>query len=264
MIMAELAAVKTTLQPEEIISSAPPTGKTIYQRMAGVMRDVRGVGKDSHNSQGNYRYAGHEAVTDALRNAYVKHGIVRTASVIKTEVLDHGVLLLTVQVSWICDDHPASRLVVEMPGLQSSVKKDGGMAPVQVGMALSYAVKNAEFKCFALTGDDTPDTEQADNDRDDDREPQRGGPGLASTNRGPSQAPSSGRPDPIHIAVEYLERFSECKTADEVKALNDLIKKNWDAVRTVPEFADQLVAARRKAGERIRAAAAAPRQAAGA
>jgi hypothetical protein len=264
MNMAELAAVKTPLQPDDIISAATAPGKTIYQRMAGVMRDVRGVGKDSHNPQGGYRYAGHEAVTDALRSAYVKHGIVRTASVIKTEVLDHGVLLLTVQVSWICDDYPQSRLVVEMPGLQSSVKKDGGMAPVQVGMALSYAVKNAEFKCFALTGDDTPDTEEAD----DDREPQRVGPGLASANRSPSQAPSSSRPDPINVAVEYLGRFTECKTADDVKALNDLIKKNWDSVRTVPDFADQLVAARRKAGERIRAAAAtaaaAPRQAAGA
>lgn len=254
MIMAELAAVKTVLQPDDIISSATPTGRTIYQRMALVMRDVRGVGKHSRNPQGNYSYAGHEAVTDALRDAYVKHGIVRTASVIRTEVLADGVLLLTVQVSWICDDHPASRLVVEMPGLQSSVKKDGGMAPVQVGMALSYAVKNAEFKCFALTGDDTPDTEEADNDRDDDLRAERGTQASANGN---------GRAEPTGLAVEYLARFTECKTADEVKALNELIKKNWDSVRAVPDFADHLVAARRKAGERIRAAAV-PRQAAGA
>ncbi len=234
------------MQPEDIISSATPTGKTIYQRMAGVMRDVRGVGKHSRNPQGNYSYAGHEAVTEALRDAYVKHGIVRTASVIRTEVLENGLLLLTVQVSWICDDHPTSRLVVEMPGLQSSVKKDGGMAPVQVGMALSYAVKNAEFKCFALTGDDTPDTEEADDDRADER----GAPNQTSAN---GNGGSKTEPSPAHnLAVEYMGRFTEVKTEKELDALKKEIRANWANVKTVPGIAERMVAAQRKALEGLR------------
>src|SRR3972149_5251028 len=80
--------------------------RTIYQRMNGVMKDVRGGGQHSHNPQGGSKSAGHEAVTEALRDAYVKHGIIRTAPVVKTEILERGLLVLTVRVAWICDDEP--------------------------------------------------------------------------------------------------------------------------------------------------------------
>lgn len=229
-------------KPESIRESSIPDGmraphsprpRSIYQRMNAVMKDVRGVGKHSHNQQGNYRYAGHEAVTDALRDAYVKHGIVRTASVVKTEVLDRGTLLLHVRVAWICDDDPHSRHEVDVPGLQSSVKKDGGMAPVQVGMALSYAVKNAEFKCFALTGDDTPDTEAADDDR------------------GEPVGNDSGD-EPNGLVVEYLARFAGVRTAKELESLKQEIRKNWSAVKHVRDIAERMVVAQRRAAERIR------------
>lgn len=226
--------VRPDFIPSELrVPQAPK--RCIYQRMNSVMKDVRGVGKNSHNQQGNYRYAGHEAVTDALRDAYVKHGIVRTANVLKTEVLDRGALMLTVRVSWICDDDPSSRHDVEMPGLQSSVKKDGGLAPVQVGMALSYAVKNAEFKCFALTGDDTPDTEAQDDDR--------GEPEGYDSNE-PSEADTA--------ATMYLARFPKVQTPSELKVLNDEIKENWELVKRVRDFSEKMVAARRKAAERLR------------
>jgi hypothetical protein len=240
--MAAPATKQDPIVPPKTLSELPsglkeplPPKRCIYQRMNAVMKDVRGVGKHSHNPQGGYRYAGHEAVTEALRDAYVKHGIIRTATVTKAEILDKGALLLTVQVAWICDDDPTSRHVVEMPGLQSSVKKDGGMAPVQVGMALSYAVKNAEFKCFSLTGDDTPDTEAADDDR--------GEPGPEESNE-PSEAETA--------AMAYLARFAQVKTPSELKVLNDEIRENWNLVKTVRDFSERMVAARRRTAERLR------------
>lgn len=240
--MAATATKQETVVPPKTIGEIPSgltepkaPKRTIYQRMNAVMRDVRGVGKHSSNPQGGYKYAGHEAVTEALRDSYVRHGIIRTANVVKTEILERGLLVLTVRVSWICDDEPSSRHEVEMPGLQSSVKKDGGMAPVQVGMALSYAVKNAEFKCFSLTGDDTPDTEAEDDDRGEPAQ---------------HQEPDAG----TSLAVEYLGRFTECQTADDLKALNSVIKVHWDKVKHVRDFSEQMVNARRKAAERIRQA----------
>lgn len=237
------AVAKQAEQPQPIRESSIPSEmrspqapkRTIYQRMNAVMRDVRGVGKNSHNPQGGYKYAGHEAVTEALRDAYVKHGIIRTATVTGTQLLDRGALLLTVKVAWICDDEPHSRHEVEVPGIQSSVKKDGGLSPVQVGMALSYAVKNAEFKCFSLTGDDTPDTEAHDDDR---------GEPESYESREPSEAEMT--------ANAYLARFPQVRSPTELKVLNDEIRENWDLVKRVGDFSERMVAARKKAAERLR------------
>jgi hypothetical protein len=240
--MAATAAKQEQVVPPKTLGEIPSgltvpqaPKRTIYQRMNAVMKDVRGVGKHSSNPQGGYKYAGHEAVTEALRDAYVRHGIIRTANVVKTEILDRGLLVLTVRISWICDDEPSSRHEVEMPGLQSSVKKDGGMAPVQVGMALSYAVKNAEFKCFSLTGDDTPDTEAEDDDRGESRydEREQGNPGQG-------------------LAVEYLGRFTEVRSTEELDALKKEIRANWANVKTVQGIAERMVEAQRKAQQRLR------------
>jgi len=201
--------------------------KNIYQRINAIMKDVRGVGKHSRNPQGNYNYAGHEAVTEALHDAYVKHGVVRLATVEKSEVLERGTVSLMVRVSWVATDHD-SRIDVLIPALQSSVKKDGGLAPVQVGMALSYAVKNAEFKCFALTGDDTPDTEESDNDRE----------------------------DTSHFAKdtgeEWLKKFDEAKTLADITKISDGVKKAWDTLKTIPGFSETVVARRNAATARVR------------
>ncbi len=209
------------------------TKPTIHERMAAVMRDVHGVEKASHNQQGNYKYAGHEAVTEALRVAYVKHGIVRIASVNKAEIVDKGNLLLTVEVVWIASDLDTSVDIrdrmcsVNSVGLQSSVRKDGGLSPVQAGMALSYAVKNAEVKCFSLTGDATPDPE-AQQERDEV----------------PSEAQA--------LAARYLERFAACKTTAEVLALKEEIRGNWPAVKVVPGFSERMLSAIREASNRVK------------
>jgi hypothetical protein len=202
----------------------------IYQRINAIMRDVPGVRKERNNPQGRYAYAGHEDVTAALHAGYVKHGVVRTATVLKCDILDGGTVMLNVRVSWVSKDDPADRLEVDMPAIQSSVRKEGNLSPVQVGMALSYAVKNAEFKCFALTGDDTPDTEEEDH-----REP------AADTSEFANGA-----------GQEHLRRFEAAQTMDEWKAVNEDIKSKWDTLKHIKGFSEDLVRIRTAAAERIR------------
>lgn len=137
----------------------------IHQRMAAVMKAVRGVAKTQRNDHGGYMYAGHERLTDTLRDHYVALGILRSASVKSWSRDDKGCLTVEVIVAWECTDTPSDRKEVTMLGEAGRVTKDGGLSPVQFGIALSYAVKNAEFKAFSLTGDDTPDSEESDTER---------------------------------------------------------------------------------------------------
>ena len=217
-----------------------PAARNIYQRLQAVMTDVRGVAKRGHNRQGNYKYAGHEAVTEALRDAYVKHGIVRTASVVGHELVDKGTLVLMVEVSWVNVDDPESRHTVVIPAVQSSVQKNGGPSPVQVGMALSYAVKNAEFKTLALTGDDTPDVES------DEVEHYDGG------NASDAHYEDHPRDDANSLATAYLARFSDCRSEADIKALREEVRGNWAAVRGVPNFGEAMVSMIRKTSARLR------------
>jgi hypothetical protein len=217
--------------PAGLIEPKAPK-RCIYERINAVMRDVRGVGKNSENKHFKYKYAGHESVTDALRDAYAKHGIVRSATVLRYEITSPGTILLTVKVSWICTDEPTSRHEVEIPALQPSDRNDKGHDPMQIGKALSYAVKNAEFKVFALTGDDTPDAEDDDRGEYDHR----------------SDEPSGAR----NLAVEYLGRFTEVRSTDELDALKKEIRANWAAVKTVQGIAERMVEAQRKAQQRLR------------
>lgn len=130
----------------------------IFQKLNAVQREVRGVGKNSYNQHQRYNYAGHEAVTEALRDAYVKHGIIRTATVVDSELDEKACYRATVDVSWVNIESPEDRHTVRMVGLAPSTSSKGPQAAAtQSGVALSYAVKLAEFKVLALTGDDTPD-----------------------------------------------------------------------------------------------------------
>lgn len=224
----------------------PPNGANVYQRIAAVMRKVRGVAKRAENQQGRYKYAGHEAVTEALRDAYVEHGLVRTCTVESSELVDKGTLFARVRVCWINVDDPEDTHEVLIPTVQPSTLKSGGPSPMQVGMALSYAVKNAEFKTFALTGDDTPDVESDDaapyeGPYDDEPRP---------IGRGRQQPPQDD--DAFALATEYLGRFTECRSESDIKALREEIRANWPRVRSVPDFGERVVVAIRTASKRLR------------
>lgn len=189
----------------------------IYERIHRIMSDVKGVAKDSVNKHGGYKYAGHEAVTEELRPAYIRHGVHRSASV-KAYHRNGGDLALEVEVRWTCVDNPSDFLSVVAFGESGALTKSGGVTPQQAGIALSYAVKNAEFKVFALTGDDTPD-------------------GDAASPHGES------------ILEELIERYESAETAEEISAVSADVRKNW---KNVSRFSAQLQAAKKAAEERIK------------
>jgi hypothetical protein len=180
------------------------------------MRAVRGVKKTEHNKHAGYNYAGHEALTDALRDHYAKNGIVRTASV-ESYHREGGHLSLMVRVSWINVDDPTDRHEVTILGESPPVTKGGTGSPVQAGIALSYAVKNAEFKTFALTGDDTPDAAAVDN-----------------------QTPE--------LVLDLIERYQEARTVADIEAINANVKSEWSRVS---KHRTELVAARGEALKRV-------------
>jgi hypothetical protein len=187
----------------------------IHQRMQAVMKAVHGVAKNAHNPQGNYKYAGHEQVTAALRDEYVRFGIVRTASV-ESYSREHGTVSMLVLVRWASVDAPADCVEVRMLGECPPVTKSGVPTGQQAGIALSYAVKMAELKAFALTGDTTPDNE--DNDRTNEQ------------------------------AEDFLRQFEECTTVQEIEALSLEVR---GAGQAVSSYRKELLKARADAMGRV-------------
>ncbi|MGH1483863.1 MAG: ERF family protein [Geminicoccales bacterium] len=127
----------------------------IYQKIQQVMQAVKGVEKSEKNKHAGYKFAGHEAVTAALREKFAELGIVRHASATSCEVLDGGAVKLMVRITYV-DVEDSSKIEIDMPAIQPPQGKPSAQ---QVGQALSYAVKNCEFKLFALTGDTEADSD---------------------------------------------------------------------------------------------------------
>lgn len=138
----------------------------IYEKIQKVMQAVKGVEKDSTNTHARYKYAGHEAVTEALRGHFAELGIVRQVSVSSCDILNGGTVQIMVRVSYV-DVEDASRIDVDMPAIQPSQTKSKDVTAQQVGQAVSYAVKNVEFKLFSLTGDTEPDSDSMPPPHDD-------------------------------------------------------------------------------------------------
>lgn len=225
-------------------------GLNIYQRLRAVMGDVVGVGKHEENRHGGYAYAGHEAVTAALRGAYVKHGIHRSATVLEDD-RNGGFLRLRVEVKWTNVDNPDDFHAVTVIGESPPVTKSGAPSPVQSGIAFSYAVKNAEFKVFALTGDDTPDAEE-----DDGRETgrQRSGGGKSSrpqnSSRPNESRPKTAKGGEVLKGIEGpLRAYADAKTMRNVEQADSVVAAlNLEESQKVP-----LRRARKEAVARINA-----------
>jgi len=191
---------------------------TIYDRLHAIMKDVRGVGKTQFNQHGKYKYAGHEQVTEALRDAYVKHKVVRSASVEKYDRTADGTLQLYVVVEWRCSDNPESFCSVGVLGEAPTTTSNGKATGQQAGVALSYAVKLAELKRFSLTGDDTPNPEENDESND--------------------------------IVSGFIDRFDSAKTVADVEAISGDIKA---AGNSVGKGRQALLEARTEAMKRVSA-----------
>lgn len=136
----------------------------IYQRLNAVMRDVKGVAKDRVNEHQRYRYQGHADVTAAVREAYVRHGVVRSAAIEHLELDERHTCIVRGVVRWTNIDDPNNGHAVVMWAAVPSTSAKGPSA-TQSGIALSYLVKQAELKTLALTDDDTPDASSEEQTR---------------------------------------------------------------------------------------------------
>jgi hypothetical protein len=217
----------------------------IYQKILQVMKAVHGVEKASKNSHANYKYAGHEAVTAALRDEFVRLGIVRHPTVVSHQSLPGGVVEVVVKVRYV-DTEDGSEVESTMPALQHCQTKNGSITAQQIGQALSYAIKNIEFKLFALTGDAEADTDSTEANRYVDR-----GSYDAPDREGDYE--DAAHADVQREAKAMLAKFSRTKNAQEVVALNKECRQHWARLKSVKGLAEDIVKAREAALKRLRA-----------
>lgn len=210
----------------------------IHQRIHHVMRLVERISKEKKNPHGGYFYIGHDDVTMALRRGFVEAGIVQTVTVKHVGRLESGGLGLTALVRWTSVDAQVDYVEVESYGEAQSMDKKGAGTPQQVGIALSFAVKLAQLKNFALVGDDTPDPEQFG-------EPP---PPPVREERRPAEPQADGNPEVKKFALA----FKACTT---MRRYDEVLAKAANIINTVtPAERAQLVAAAREAKDRILAA----------
>lgn len=209
----------------------------IHQKINQVMKLVPGVEKTSTNkAKGSYKYAGHEAVNEALRGHFAELGIVRAAEATNLQILEGGTVTMTVRVTYTAIEDDSS-ITLSMPAIQPSQTSKGGVEAQQIGQCLSYAVKNIEFKLFALKGDTEPDsdgTAAVDREETEDTAP-------------PAQA-TQGQKDRAGELLTMLTRATSIADVDEVKAM---AKKEWPDLANVRGFRERLVEVSEAAQKRL-------------
>lgn len=189
----------------------------IHQRMALVMEMVPRVQKEQYNQHHRYAYVGHEDLTSALQPAFVKAGIVQLVDVLETG-RHEGVLWVRCMVAWCNVDDPKDSVSVNAYG-ESQPGGKGGPQPQQVGVAISYAVKFAQQKCFSIRTDDIPDAD----------------------------ADPVGAPAPAEEQEPWAERIVQAKTPGELKEVAQRIMKQRTSI-PAPQYA----ALAAKVGERMK------------
>jgi hypothetical protein len=121
--------------------------KNIYQRMHEVMKAVSFVQKSTKEGF-MYKFVTHDNVTALIRKELVAQGIVALTDVTRREQ-DGNRTAVDVAVSFVNIDQPDDRVTVRAFGYGIDPQDKGP------GKAISYAVKYAYLKAFALeTGDD--------------------------------------------------------------------------------------------------------------
>lgn len=201
----------------------------IHQKINQVMLAVKGVTKNSRNKFADYDYAGHEAVTAALREHFAAAQIVRSVSMVSCDVLDGGLVKVCVDVTYT-DAEDQSSLVCRMFALQhSQTKKGAGVTAQQVGQALSYAVKNVEFKTFALTGSGENDSDATRVDLDDDDD----------------DRPSEASPESLKArAQELLQLVGRAENKKQLEEALEEARAEYSQLQSVPNFAESMRAMR--------------------
>jgi hypothetical protein len=132
----------------------------IYQRILAVTADVKSFGKDSQNTQFNFKYASVEQVVAVISPVCVQHGIVLLfeADILPpaTNINKNGQIQLAMvmgKLTAVNVDEPSDRIVVSLPAAGFDTLDKG------IYKALSGARKYAIFSMFNLmTGSDDPET----------------------------------------------------------------------------------------------------------
>ena len=120
----------------------------IYQRMLKVMEAVSYVQKEEKKVNNQYTFVSHDAVTKKIRPELVKNGIVAIARVI-SHTQDGNRTEADVEVDFVNAEKPDEKVTISAFGYGIDPQDKGP------GKAISYAVKYAYLKAFALeTGDD--------------------------------------------------------------------------------------------------------------
>ena len=120
----------------------------IYQRILAVMAELSYVQKGDKTVNNQYRFVGHDAVSEAIHPMLVKHGIAMIPSVSSWKQ-DGNRTEADVTVSFINVDKPDDRFEIKTFGFGVDPQDKGP------GKAVSYATKYAVLKTFVLeTGDD--------------------------------------------------------------------------------------------------------------
>lgn len=124
--------------------------KNIYQRILGVMNELKYIEKGDKLVNGLYRFVSHDQVTAAIHPQLVKHGIVIIPSIEETNQ-EGNRTTVKMLVSFINADNPTDYFTMRTLGYGID---SGDKGP---GKAVSYAVKYALLKAFCLETGDDPD-----------------------------------------------------------------------------------------------------------
>ncbi len=139
------------------------SSSNIRQRIHAVMKELDAIALVEAKGL-KFKIIAHDDVTSALRPLYLKHGIDQEVSVQESRQLDGGTTELLVLVQWVNVDKPDDRKAVLSVGHSSPARQGPDMRrdDLGVGKALSYAVKMAQLKNFALlSGDEDLEHEAA-------------------------------------------------------------------------------------------------------
>lgn len=142
----------------------------VHQKINAVMRAVHLVQKTGKQSGGggNFDYHKHDDVTYCLREAMIEHGLVcypRCFEFVRTD----RIVKFMVELKYVgMDDGDAAIVIV--PAESAAKGKNAAIVSddKQIGVALSYAIKNAQLKVFMLTDKFNPDAEEREGDRRDE------------------------------------------------------------------------------------------------
>lgn len=191
--------------------------RNVLQRINAVMTELDYLQKEKKSGM-QYSFVSHDKVTGAIRPLLVKHGIACWPAAM--EVKQEGNRTqLQCKVIFANIDDPADHIEVESIGYGIDSQDKGP------GKAISYAVKYAMLKTFALeTGDDP------DNDQNVKFEP----PVMAASNGTKGSSKAADR-------VPFERMVKEIRQAVSVKSLETWYADHFKEIeRMDPDFLDEL------------------------